>query len=184
MVDWTKAAADGVTSAYIRATMGGAGVDDRFNTYYDDALLAGVLLGFYHLFRSDASGLQQAQHAIATTAGYYVDYPLALDVEKASGDITIPPHEYAHQLAIFIDYYRSATGKSPVIYTSKSAWYEMTGDACDELFSDCALWTANYTTAPEPLIPPCWDTWWLWQYTSDGHIDGFPGRTDLNRLKP
>lgn len=184
VIDWEAARSAGVGSAYIRATMGAAGVDTSFRTNTHEAALWGVRIGFYHLFRADASGIKQAQHALSTLAGIYVDYELAIDVEAAASDVQITPTEYANQLAAFIEEYRRAKGRLPVIYTGYGAWTGLVAPNTphNALFSQCQLWVANYTTADEPLLPPIWGTWWLWQYTSSGYIDGFPGRVDMNRV--
>lgn len=165
--------------------MGGAGVDARFKSNALKALIWGVKLGFYHLFRADAPGATQAAHALATILPYDTDYDLAIDVEPAAEDVQISPQAYAEQLAIFIQKFQTETGKLPVIYTGAGAWSALlpAHSSRNALFRQCRLWVANFGV-DKPLVPSPWIDYWLWQFTSSGRVDGINGRVDLNRLKP
>jgi len=65
------------------------------------------------------------------------------------------------------------------IYTSRSRWHEIMGGA---YLTDRKLWVAHYTTASSPLMPVGFDSYWLWQHTSSGRLDGYAGNLDMNRF--
>jgi len=59
------------------------------------------------------------------------------------------------------------------------------GSTTDPVLCNCWLWLAQY--GPTAVVPPCWPTWTLWQYT-DGAIGPQPhtvsgiGRCDRDRF--
>lgn len=163
--------------------MGSAGVDSRLHEYVANSRLAGVVTGFYHLFRSDSDGVPQAQHYLATTAPYLADALwLAVDVESVvNPQRVLSKAQYAEQLAAFVQHIEAETGDKPVIYTSAGEWNKLVGTQHDALFAQCLLWVASWIDAPKPILPRCWYTWDLWQFTSSGSVPGIVGRVDLNR---
>lgn len=184
LINWKDAADDGVESAYIRSSMGGAGVDTALAKNANGALVWGVKFGFYHLFRADAPGLKQAVHALETVESYDADYPIAVDVEAALGDIQVSPDVYAQQLQSFVQKIRDVTGAFPVIYTGYGAWTALVKSSpyYNQFFAQCPLWVAHYTHLPKPLLPPPWTTYWLWQYSSTHAVEWTQNRrVDVNR---
>jgi GH25 family lysozyme M1 (1,4-beta-N-acetylmuramidase) len=69
------------------------------------------------------------------------------------------------------------SGAPGIIYTGYYFWRDSVGNPTNNL--NCPLWIANWG-ASWPLVPPAWDTWSFWQWTSSGHIDGVSGNCDFD----
>lgn len=162
--------------------MGGAGVDTRFEDNYKGVQLNALKTAFYHLFRPDSDGVPQAQHFLNTVQGKPYEF-LAVDVERVvEPQRELTKAQYADELALFVGAVHDATGVYPHIYTSAGEWGALVGAQHNALFAKCPLWVANYTTGPTPLLPPVWQAWALWQYTSSGSVKGISTRVDMNRV--
>ena len=183
-IDWKAARTTGVDNAVLRSTMGGAGIDTQLQKNFDGAFMEGIGIWFYHLFRPDSDGVPQAQHFLKTARQLSTKARLAVDVESVvAPQRELTKEQYADELAAFVRKLRDATGELPVIYTSQGEWNKLVGTQHDDLFAQCDLWVANYTTAPTPALPRCWSNWLLWQYTSSGTVTGINGRVDMNRWR-
>lgn len=169
--------------------MGGAGVDTRFHFNASAALAEGIKIGYYHLLRPESSGEAQAAHILSTLNPQ--DYPVAIDVERVTG-VQYPQdypskRDYAAVLYNLVMRLWDATGTLPVIYTSAGEWNALINPNSEQenLFAQCRLWVANYGV-PEggkPLLPPVWDTYWLWQYSSTTPVTWTQNkRADMNRF--
>ena len=170
----------GVSAAYIRATMGGTGVDTLFPSNAVNAA-AHLPISYYHLFRPETEGTAQARHFLNRVMPYRKDMPLAVDVEAVQTDAPLTRARYAEELAKFVQWMDAERGEYPVIYTSASQWQQLVGPLHDPLFRQCPLWVAHYGVQT-PTLPRAWSSYWLWQYTSSGSVDGIAGRVDLNRV--
>jgi lysozyme len=160
--------------------MGGTGVDARFTTNAANAA-PHMPISYYHLFRPESSGALQAQHYLNTVTPFGFNMPLAVDVEAVETDSPLTPAQYANQLATFVEAIGAAMGSLPAIYTSASQWQRLVGPGHDDLFRRCPLWVAHYEVQ-SPTLPRGWTSYWLWQYTSSGRVDGIAGRVDMNRV--
>ena len=176
-INWGQVKTDGVQNAYIRSTIGTAGLDARFN---ENASHCTIPHSYYHLFKGHLDGVQQAHYFLNTISDWSDHLPPALDVEPVSDD-TSTPAQRTENLRRMVEKIRELTGEYPVIYTG-GVWNSLTIPQYDSLFSQCRLWIAQYNdaAAPSPL-PRGWSDWWLWQYTSDGVVDGIEGRLDFSR---
>lgn len=182
VIDWALVVQD-VDEAYIRATMGATGVDDRLASNAAGIAAQDGEWGFYHLFRADGDPLVQAQHFWTTVEPLGGALIPTVDVEQALGDVALPPDQYAARLKQFIIQLEALAGVTPMIYTSASQWALLTGNSTDAAFSRCPLWVAHYGV-DKPSLPSAWQQWALWQYTSDGAVDGIDGQVDMNHVMP
>lgn len=188
LIEWELAKLDGLDYAIIRATMGSAGLDTSFNYNVEGAQRVGVGTGAYHFFRPDSGGTAQADNFLKVTQGYPLDF-FDVDVEPPSDSTTLSPTLYAEALYDFVETFKRAKGFYPAIYTNFESWRTLVGTQHDDTFAKCQLHVAHYTNAPAPLLPRTWNTYTLWQYTSDGRVKGISknsagvyGRVDLNRI--
>jgi lysozyme len=179
-IDWQRVRQAGVEAAYIRATMGGTGVDALLASNAVNAA-PHLLISSYHLFRPETEGSAQARHFLNRVQSYRKDMPLAVDVEAVQTETPLTPAQYADELAKFVQTIDAETREFPVIYTSASQWQQLVGPLHDPLFRQCPLWVAHYDVQT-PALPRGWTSYWLWQYTSSGRVDGISGRVDLNRV--
>lgn len=178
VIDWQAVAQSGVRAAYIRATQGTSQIDTKFVENAQNAAAAGIAIGFYHPLIASQSGAAQAAHFLNQIKPYPWQLPPAIDVEL---DNDQTPTRIADELYAMATAVEAAIGQRPVLYSSWGFWNGKVGTQHDSYFAECPLWVANYTTAPAPMIPRCWSSYWLWQYTSSGSVPGIGGRVDLNR---
>jgi len=160
--------------------------DDYVNPYKDsqaqDTLRSSKRLGFYHFARpGDAAA--QARHFVDAVRGYVGKATLWLDWE----DNAVP--QGPDWAKTFLGTVRSLTGSTPGIYMNDSAvdGYDWTGVA-----REYPLWYAdpkNYNTVymgyidPPVLSVPYWGQPLIHQYSQYGHLPGYSGNLDLNRLR-
>lgn len=176
-IDWTKAKADGVEYAFIRASDGLNTPDSKFDLNWRETRAKGILRGAYQYFRPSQDVIAQANLLLAKIGTPMPDdLPPVIDVESSGG---LPPATVAAKVSQWIDHVEAAIGKRPIIYTGFYFWRDQVG-APDETASP--LWHAQYTTAQCPNIAPPWQDWAFWQYTDSGAVDGIAGNVDMNRF--
>jgi GH25 family lysozyme M1 (1,4-beta-N-acetylmuramidase) len=102
-----------------------------------------------------------------------------LDIEYNSSYFTLPQSQWGDFILQFCERVEERIGGPVAVYISESPAKSMP--------DDCALyplWVAGYVSNP----PSDWEDWpvgpWpapaIWQYSSDGVIDGIDGRCDVN----
>lgn len=186
VIDWSKVVTDPIRiqGAYIRASMGVAGVDARL---YENARASDHLpVGFYHLLRPEHDGAPQAEHFLNVAPWLNARLPLAVDVELDGRDVKQPqtPERVADVLRDFARRLQDFTGELPVIYTGAWFWNPKVGSQHDALFAQCPLWVAQYGVQTPMPLPRGFTRYWLWQHTSNGAVDGISSRVDMNRTAP
>lgn len=177
-VNLASAADDGIAGVIQKATQGRSFVDPNFRPNRKKALANGLLFGAYH-FGTGGNGVAQAQRFLETVEPDSTTL-VALDFEdNPTGDSM--SLEEARE---FITHVQSQLGRSPVFYSGHTIKRVLQG-ATDPVLRQCPLWLAQY--GPTPVVPPCWPTWTMWQYT-DGAVGPDPhsvkgiGRCDRDRF--
>lgn len=183
VIRWREVAADNVTLAIGRATMGTAGTDARFEANYAGVTTNGIASAFYHLLRTDSDPVAQARHFLRAVDGKPAQF-LAPDVEHVDGQPTLSQADYAARLRTFLETLDAETNTPIWIYTSPGEWAALVGNEQAAWFSQWGLWNAHYTTAAEPLLPTPWKDagYKLWQFTSSGKVAGIDTRVDMNKV--
>lgn len=191
VIDWEKAAADGVDFAFIRAGYRGWGsgklVDDSYmQTNIENALKSGVQVGVY--VYSQATTIEEAQeeadYLISRVKGYDITLPLVIDFEYAEQNGSYTGRLYEAQLTraeateicnAFCAKVEAA-GYRSAVYANKYM-VEKKLNAGDL----GTLWLANYCLDQSATGQYAYKgDHEFWQCTSSGTVDGIPGRTDLN----
>ncbi len=163
-----KARADGVLGVIQKATQGEAYVDATFKRNKAASLDAGLLFGAYH-FGTGSNGVSQAQHFLDTVKPD-ASTILVLDFEDNPTGSSMTLEE----ARAFVTHIWSQVGRWPVFYSGHTIKRAL-GTAADPVLKNCSFWLAQY--GPTPVVPPCWDTWTLWQYT-DGGVGPMPHSVD------
>ena len=182
-VDFKQLKKDGVD--YVMLRLGGRFygdegelyADSEFSTYYEEAKAAGLGVGAY-FFSQAASvedGEEEAKYAMEILDGKKLDYPIAFDWEViaddeartdgVSGDLLTDIAEK------FCDTLKDG-GYQSIIYTSTSLMYyryDLTR------MRDYEFWVADYGEHPSMFYG-----FTMWQYTTEGTVDGIDGTVDLN----
>ena len=150
----------GLVGVIHKATTGQTGKDDSYASRREAAKEAGVLWGAYHW--GTAADVDGQVKNFLDWAKPDDDTLVAIDFEPTpDNQMTID------NLRIFCEKIYNEIKRRPVIYGG-SLLREKLGNARDPFFYSHRLWLAQYGN--KPVVPVCWDEYWLWQYT-DG-IDG------------
>jgi lysozyme len=173
-VNLVKAKADGIIGVIQKATQGEQYVDPTFKRNRKAALDAGILFGAYH-FGTGANGVSQAQHFLDTVQPD-AKTVVVLDFEDNPAGTTMTLEE----ARAFVTHVRAQLGRWPGFYSGHTI-KRLLGTSVDPVLKNCWFWLAQYGATA--VVPPCWSTWTLWQYTDGGvgppphTVDGI-GRCD------
>lgn len=160
--------------------------DDYVNPYMvsqaNATLGASKRLGFYHFARpGDAAA--QARYFVSAVGSLRGKATLWLDWEANAVE------QGPDWAKTFLDTVRSLTGSTPGIYMNGSA---LNGYDWSAVASQYPLWYAggpdysDYGSSySDPAVPNVsyWGAPLIHQYTEDGHLPGYSGTLDLNRLR-
>ena len=161
--------AGGIVGVIHKATQGTNWMDPTYNIRKQPALDAGLWWGAYH-FGINADGAAQAQYFLTTVKPGPTDL-LALDFEEnPSSQMTIAQAEQ------FVTEVFNQTGRYPGFYSDALAG-NLLGPNPNSILANCWFWRAEYS-GTSPSVPPTWQTWTMWQYTSSGTLSGISGLCD------
>lgn len=165
-----------------KATEGLTYVNPDCDRIVQDALTAGQGVGVYHFAHTENDAKQEAQHFINSTRGYINKgiVPI-LDWE--------PNAPWNTNWALtWLRTVEAAWGTKPIIYTYQ--YVENSYDWTNIVRENYGLWIASYTLNDTPIYgfnPPAaqptlyhWPFAVAWQYTANGHINGWNGGLDLS----
>ena len=180
-VNWSAAAGNGATFAYIKATEGTYYIDSAyFAQQYNGSYNAGLVRGAYHFaIPNNSTGAAQADYFVAHGGGWSPDgrtLPGTLDIEYnpyGAECYGLTTSQMVAWIRAFGGEYLILTGRYPTIYTTIGWWSACTGNATG--FGVDALAIARYGTSPGTL-PASWGIYTIWQYADTGV---FPGDQDV-----
>ncbi|NLL79561.1 MAG: hypothetical protein GX234_07200 [Clostridiales bacterium] len=180
-IDWERVKNAGVEFAIIRCGYRGSssGVlveDPYFVKNIEKARANGISVGVYFFTQAvnEVEAVEEASMVVSLCREYELDYPVFIDTEGAGGNGRADGLGVRERTAVckaFCETIESAGLKSGV-YASRNWWYNNL--TASEL-SDYVTWLAEYRS--EPLYTGKYQ---IWQYTSNGSVDGIEGRVDLN----
>lgn len=173
-IDWQKVKAAGIDFAIVRAGYGRdfPGQDDpNFSTNVAGAQAAGLHVGAYHYSyaKTPEMAADEAAFFLRLIKGLKLDMPVYFDIEDASqkglGKTLITEIVKAFCSAV------EAAG----YYTGIYANLDWLNNRLDMSNLPYTAWLAQWTS--KPTYKGKFD---MWQYTSDGSVDGIGGRVDRN----
>ncbi len=184
-IDWKKVADEGVEFAMIRVGYRGYQYgliheDEYFEANMQGAKANGLQVGVY--FYSQAitveEAWEEADYLIQKIKKYEIDLPVVFDMEESdTGEngriLSLSRSQKTEIAAAFLHRIRNA-GYQPMIYNSSLLFAELFDI---EYLQEFDTWVADYSSAPRYPY-----TFSIWQYTSDGTVDGIDGRTDMNLM--
>ncbi len=184
-IDWEKVAADGIDFALIRVGYRGyeegkLNVDAQFKNHISGAIAAGIDVGVY--FYSQAvtvtEAKEEAQLVLDSIDAYEITYPVIYDWELPDADNARTNGMNGETLtecaAAFCDTIADA-GYLPMIYAGKRL--SLLVMDMSKLYS-YDFWYPQYKDGHNPPEYPY--DFQIWQYASDGKVDGIDGDVDLN----
>lgn len=168
-IDWEKVKAAGVEGAIIRCGYGMDQTDQddvQFKRNADECTRLGIPFGvyIYSYADTDAKARSEAQHVLRLVAGYQLSYPIYYDLEEGGTESGV-----AGRMKIFAEIIEAADYWCGV-YCNKSWWDNYLSGLGDRY----TKWIARYNNT---LGMGGVD---MWQYTSDGSVNGISGRVDMN----
>lgn len=173
--DWSAIKASGISGVIHKATQGATYIDPTYHERRAQALESGLLWGAYH-FGELGYPLTQAEHFLSVVQPEPTDL-LVLDFEDYI-DTTMTLEEAED----FVYHIWATTGRLPGLYSGEAFLTEQLATRTRTLLSGCWLWMACYNPEP-PVVPPCWETWSMWQYSCEGTIAGIEGPCDRNKFQ-
>ena len=145
--------------------------DTAFETHYSEIKARGIPVGTYHFMVEYKTVDEQLAIVKRALDGKEFELGFWADVELESGATPLTR-------ATVIEYMSKASDFVFGIYTGAWCWNPIMGN--DNPYSDTPLWVGSYSSSP--YLPIGWDDYWIWQYTSSGKLDGYPGNLDMNRI--
>ena len=181
-IKWPLVRDAGIAFAFIKATQGDTYVDPLVLQNLASCRKLGIVPGVYHFYRHDRKAEDQAANFIRNLSQQPGDLIPAIDVEKEEDGAgkTPSPAKVVASLGVMVEAVRQAIGRAPMIYTYPTAWQEVTGDST-EFAGECPLWIASYD-ADAPKLVGGWTDHAVWQYTSQGKVNGIDGIVDRDRF--
>lgn len=182
-VDLEKVKAAGVDYVMLRiggryySKEGGLYDDDSFLTYYENAKKAGLKVGAYFFSQAASTddATEEANFVIEKLDGLALDYPVAFDWETIADDSArtdVVTGEMLTDIAEAFCDTLSEQGYDGIIYSNTALMYYMYDL---ERMKEYEFWVADY--APYPTM---YYGFTMWQYTTEGIVDGIDGTVDLN----
>ncbi len=153
-VDFARMYAAGYRFVILKATEATGYVDPTFDTRWKQARDAGLIIGAYHFFRGNFSGIDQAEHHLNVTfpmrsALNGCVIPSTNDVETADG-VTVGTRQVRIQ-----DWHRVVRPENrneSLCYSSPYLWKEL----MNNMALDVIGFTAHWTSAIAPSWPAGW----------------------------
>jgi lysozyme len=168
-IDWGAVARDHVGFAYIKASEGVSGRDERFVRNWRGARRAGIQVGAYHYFIFCRSPHAQAANFLAATPSRTGGLPPAVDLEPPrSCHGRLSGAEMHRQLAAYLAVVERRHRARAVLYVTP-AFYR----AYQRYLPERALWRRSIAARPAA-------SWAYWQYGSRGRVAGIRTHVDVN----
>lgn len=168
--NYVSVADAGIVGVIYKATEGSGYRDPTYVSQQKAAKKAGIKWGAYHFANGESVTSQVAN--FLTFAAPDPDELFCLDWEDNPSGSKMS----LAQVKDWITQVETALNRPDecVIYGGNTI-KEALGDSSDPFFARRRLWLCQY--ASSPVIPECWDTYWLWQFT-DGQVGPNPHTID------
>lgn len=173
-VNWDVVDVKKYKFVYLKATEGESFKDTKFLENYTAAKATGLVVGGYHFWsfcRSLEKQLANLMETIPLSAG---DLIPAIDIESTQSCKSEKRIEdILGDLKVINSTIKKRYGSYPVIYTTK----DFAASYPEVLSFENIYWLRSL------MGPPVYKkNWSLWQYHSNGSVQGFKGPVDLNVL--
>lgn len=179
VTDWDKVK-EQVDFVILRAGYGRGNIDSNLERYAAACMEHGIPLGLYWFSYAYTAEMARAEarYCIEKARNYKITYPIAFDFEYdsvryAQGLGKTVTKELAMELVIAFCEEIQAAGYVPCVYTNKdygNRYFDLT--VVKE--KGYLIWYAYYNKTSDR------DDIALWQYSSDGEVNGIKGRVDMN----
>ena len=182
-IDWAKVKEAGIEFAFVRIGNRGYGEEGTLNTdplYMQNiagAKAVGIDVGvyFYSQAINETEAIEEANYVLSLLDGMELDYPVVFDeeyvIEAEARTDGIEAEQFTKNAVAFCETIEAA-GYQPMIYaTMKWEAYALEMEKLNQY----EKWYADYSTYPQTPYD-----FRIWQYTTEGSVDGVTGTVDLN----
>lgn len=180
-IDWNKVKESGVDGAMIRLGYRGYGdativEDECFQKNIAGAKNAGLKVGVYFFSQAitPEEAIEEAEYVTEKIWGRGVSLPVAFDMEPFMGNERFLNHDIKSKTEMADAFLKVITkfGYEPILYGNPT-W--LTNDVDISKLTEYPIWLAHYTYSTE------WPYMFrMWQFTSQGRVNGISGDVDLN----
>ena len=174
-IDWNAVKAAGVDYAIIRAGYGRliSQKDTRFDENVIGAHEAGIDVGVYWYSYADTpeAAVLEAEVCYEVIKDYQFEYPIYFDIEDPMIADLSP-----EQLSAITDAFCSTLEAKGYYVGITSYTSFLTYKLLPYVFEKYDTWVAHYGVT----VPTYKGKYGMWQYSSNGHVDGIKTRVDLN----
>lgn len=172
VINWERVKASGCAGAILRCGYGDdiASQDDKqWIRNLSECERLGIPVGayLYSYATSDRQAQSELDHILRLIKGHTFQLPIFLDVEEPG------TQHYAPRCCEIVCEGLKANGYVPGIYASLSWFNGYLGTVRGKYIE----WMARYKNLPEDSYK---GQYAIWQYASDGQVDGVSGRVDVN----
>ena len=182
-VDFEKAKAAGVEFVMLRiggrfyGDKGTVYEDGAFDSYYQQAKAAGIKVGAYFFSQavSAADAVEEAEFVVKKLGGKKLDYPIAFDWENIADDEARTDNVNGSELTTIAEAFCNKvieSGYKAIVYANSAQMFIMYDF---ETMKDYDFWLADYRE-----FPTMYYKFDMWQYATDGTVDGIEGSVDMN----
>ena len=176
IIDWKSVKNAGIQFAIIKAGGSDDGIytDSKFERNYEQCKAYGIPVGAYWFIGPNcitkADGEADAARFLKLLKGKQFEYPVYVDIEPP---LKPANKKYNTDAVIAFCEYMEKAGYYTGVYGSTYSTFQSLVD--DSRLTSYAHWVAQYANS-------CtyWDNYGIWQYTSDGWVNGISGRVDMN----
>ena len=180
-IDWEKVKNAGIDFAIIRcgyrgSVTGSLVEDPYFEQNIKGAIAAGIKVGVYFFTQAvnEVEAVEEASMVISLIRDYELDYPVFIDTEGAGGNGRADGLDTEQRTLVCQAFCTTITnaGYESGVYASRN-WYNRR--LTTSQLERNVIWLAEYRRAP--LYEGYYQ---MWQYTSNGSVDGIKGNVDMN----
>lgn len=185
-------AKDGKKRVFIRTSLGYGDKDKSCINYANDAHKAGLTVSYYHFAYPSKKTSGTVIEDAKSEANYFCDTvallpkyeKLVVDCEPfgKGKDTFLTKEEYGQWLQTFLDTVKARTGVDCIIYTY--ADYLNQHLPANHAFGKYPMFIANYSNINNPPVSKGWSTYYMWQYSDTGKLDGISTLVDFSSFNP
>ena len=181
-IDWEKVKKEGINFVIIRCGFGQdrESQDDKYFEYnISECERLGIPYGvyLYSYALDENSAISEAEHVLRLIEGHNPEYGIWLDMEDADGykqENGMPSNETLINICVtFVEKIKEKGYKDVGIYASLYWWNNQLNNPKLDMYDKwIAQWNDSCTYKKDFV---------MWQYTSQGRVDGINTNVDMNR---
>ena len=182
-IDWDKVKGAGIDGVMIRLGYRGYGdativEDECFQKNIAGAKDAGLKVGVYFFSQATTpeEAIEEAEYVTKKIWGRGVTLPVAFDMEPFMGNERFINHDIKSKTEMADAFLKviSKFGYEPILYGNPT-W--LSNDVDISKLTEYPVWLAHYTFSTE------WPyKFRMWQFTSNGRVNGINGDVDINLI--